>query len=129
MKKICPTCGKIVDMHHTCNKKRKYKYDTRSSDIHHSSEWTKKSIQIRARDGGIDQAAINGLDVEHPKPYICQGTEVHHIIPLKERPDLAFDDDNLITLSSHTHKLAEDGIISKAALKRLAEANNIRYNG
>lgn len=45
--------------------------------------------------------------------------EVHHIEPLKNRPDLAYDYDNLICLCSAHHKLAERGVYSKDYLRKI----------
>lgn len=45
--------------------------------------------------------------------------EVHHIEPIKNRPDLAYDYDNLICLCSAHHKLAEKGVYSKDYLRKI----------
>jgi len=84
-------------------------------------------VEIRRRDSGIDQAAINGLDGE---PYIeTKGLSVHHIIPLKDDWNKRLDNYNLITLSAKTHDLAEKGLISKEELLKIAKANEDRLRG
>ena len=46
----------------------------------------------------------NGLDeVERAKGKIVFGRISHHIIPVSDRPDLAFNQDNLIFVSDKTH--------------------------
>lgn len=48
------------------------------------------------------------------------GLETHHIVPLTEDADLAYEDDNLITLCVGHHKEADSGLIARAELIRLA---------
>lgn len=46
----------------------------------------------------------NGLDeVERDKGNIVFGRISHHIIPVSERPDLAYNPDNIIFVSDRTH--------------------------
>lgn len=40
------------------------------------------------------------------KPVLAN--TVHHIIPIKERPDLCLDNNNLISLSFEAHEIIED---------------------
>lgn len=50
---------------------------------------------------------------------VCGSTEnceAHHIISLSVLPQLRLDNDNLILLCSHCHKLAHNGIISSTNL-------------
>lgn len=45
------------------------------------------------------------------KPYIIKpvtANTAHHIIPIKERPDLALDINNGISLSSEAHEIVEE---------------------
>ncbi len=48
------------------------------------------------------------------------GLETHHIRKLRERPDLALADGNLICLCGSCHERAERGDISAERLERLA---------
>lgn len=125
MKRVCPKCGKVVDLHHSHPRpkyKRKWNNDDPERKIRNSFAWQKKREEIKKRDGGIDQIAANGLD---GSPYIeTRRLQVHHIIPLEERPDLAFDNSNLITVSPRTHELAETNAISREALLALVKILN-----
>lgn len=132
MLKTCPTCGKIVDAHHVCPRARTSRadYDKHYHQSHEnrrfrsSKSWQKKRREIRFRDLGLDQAALHGLDPDHPEPYInTKNLSVHHITPLEEDRTLALDDYNLILLGSHTHELAEMGIISADSLRAIAVEN------
>ena len=51
--------------------------------------------------------------------YNSRRVEVHHIEPIKNRPDLAYDYDNLVCLCKWHHEYAEKGLISKDYLKKL----------
>lgn len=125
--KTCPYCGKIVDLKHDCPMKPKHsrRYDSyrdrEARRIRRTEQWKRMSKLIRSRDGGIDQAAIHGLTGE--PVIIRERLSVHHIEPIEERPDLAFDPCNLITLSPGTHELAERGRLSREDLHRIAEEN------
>lgn len=134
MKKSCPYCGLIVDpKKHRCPNKPKdrhrrkrdgvFKEGTASISwmVHHSHRWTELSKDIRRRDGNVCQACINGL---RGNAYVCtEQLEVHHIIPIKLRPDLAYDPYNLITLSHAMHELAECGLLDAKELKQIAKYN------
>ena len=124
MKRVCPRCGKLVDYHHNCAPpyKRKYNNNDPERKIRNGIRWQRKRNEIKKRDGGIDQIAAHGLD---GAPYIqTRNLQVHHIIPLEERPDLAYDDDNLITVSPRTHELAENNIISRDQLRAIVRELN-----
>lgn len=42
------------------------------------------------------------------KIKIISANTVHHIIPIKERPDLALDIDNMVSLSFEAHEIIEE---------------------
>lgn len=53
------------------------------------------------------------------KCALCGSTlnvEAHHIIPLAVLPQLRLDNNNIILLCSHCHKLAHNGLVSQAKL-------------
>ena len=54
----------------------------------------------------------------HGKCAICGACakEVHHIIPIAVLDYLKLDNNNLILLCEHDHKLAHLGVLSQAAL-------------
>ena len=122
MLKMCSKCHRLVPYNHVCSTKRVYhRDDQQNKKIRSSSRWTKLSRLIKIRDGGIDQAAINGLD---GAPYLVStNLEVHHITPLSEDKSKAYDPNNLITLSSATHKKAESGDIDAEKLREIAIRN------
>lgn len=136
MLKTCPVCGRIVDAHHVCPRAREnrtnyfkgYHQSHINRRFRSSKAWQKKREEIRQRDLGLDQAALHGLDPDHPEPYInTQNLSVHHIIPLDTDRDLALEDTNLILLGSHTHELAEAGVIPAEKLQAIAWENTHKH--
>lgn len=132
MFKTCPYCHKIVPANHRCELRKqarnkinqRYAHGNEYKRFIWSQAWRDARAYVLRRDGGVDQAALNGLDNDHPYPYIqTRGLQVHHIIKYEDRPDLATDPDNLITLSTSTHKQAEDGEISADDLRKIAQEN------
>jgi len=102
MLKSCPRCGRVHDTRYPCSAARKpWKHDTEESRLRNAAAWRKASKAARERDGGLCQMCL----AEHTLTY--DGLEVHHIQPLSERPDLAYDIDNLVTLCRRHHEIAE----------------------
>ena len=54
---------------------------------------------------------------------------VHHIEPLEECQERAFDTENLITLCSIHHEMAEAGRVPRELLHEIAKENERRYAG
>lgn len=117
MKKACKYCGGIHDRNYVCDRKpqtvcKKY-YQKRNSqeDIFRSSyDWKKKREYILKRDKYLCQACLAGLSRTVSR-LTSDGLSVHHIRPLKRDFDLRLSDENLITLCSMHHELAEKGKI------------------
>lgn len=66
--------------------------------------------QVLERDHHICQFFLGNWDDGIHKPYFIKpikATTVHHKISIKERPDLALDPDNCISLSRLAHEIIE----------------------
>lgn len=66
---------------------------------------------VLERDHHICQFFLGLWDDGIHKPYFIKpiiATTVHHKIPIKERPDLALDPDNCISLSHLAHEIIEN---------------------
>ena len=114
MFKVCVRCGKIVPMDHKCNQSRTYK-KSKIDKLRSTYKWTQKSMEIRDKSNHL-------CAVCKDRNIISFGdTQVHHIEKLNDRPDLMFDNYNLITLCRYHHKLADNGRIDKGYLKKLAK--------
>ena len=115
----CRYCG-IVQRGHQCpHKKSRQKSGDRQSDrFRKTKAWTQKSIEIRQRDRYLCQCCLNNLyDTIDWLNY--KTVEVHHIVPLQEDYNRRLDNDNLISLCSYHHKMADKGQIQRDVLYAL----------
>lgn len=77
-----------------------------------SKQWRKLRVKILQRDHyECQHCKANGVR------KIVKATHVHHIKELKDRPDLALEPDNLISLCHMCHEQAHD---------KLSRANEMR---
>lgn len=115
MRKSCRWCGRIVAKGHDCDKKPKPVLKrTKEESGRYTTEWKKKSAEIKELSKYLCAVcAANGR-------YVYESLEVHHIIPLRERPDLLTEDSNLICLCERHHTQAERGEIERDYLFGLA---------
>ena len=120
MFKSCSKCGKIHDINYTCNVSTRPNKESVANDFRKKAVWHKKSEEIRDRDYNLCRVCLYDLyNTQHQYNY--NKLSVHHIIPLEEDITKALDDDNLITLCSYHHKLAEIGIIPRVILRELTK--------
>ena len=118
----CSRCGKIHPKGYACRvEKKRYKYSYKESRMRSKSAWTEKSKQIREDANYLCEVCKDkGI-------YNYRNVEVHHILKLRDRPDLLLDNYNLVCLCKDCHRLADAGIISVDYLQELAkrrEENN-----
>ena len=53
--------------------------------------------------------------------YKTKDPLVHHIIKIRSKPDMAYDEDNLICLCRFHHHMAENGLLKVSYLRKLVE--------
>lgn len=129
MLKSCAYCGRIHERKYICPQKAaadaqrasRRKLHTEQDALRNTNAWKKKSRHIRERDNCMCQACLNGIGFLDGRRITMNNLQVHHIIPLKEDRNKAFDSDNLITLCEQCHKLAEAGTIPRKKLWEIAE--------
>ena len=119
MKRTCRYCGRIHEYGERCPKKPTYdsgqhRDDSDASRIRHTNRWTKVSKSIRARDGYLCTMCLQKGVLKR------DDLSVHHIIPINEDSERAFDGDNLITLCKRHHELADRGMIDRDVLFHIA---------
>ena len=129
MLKSCKYCGRIHDSKYDCGFKPKPKArhnpDSPVAKVRNSSKWQTTRDYIRARDNNICQLCL----IKYPgmrRQYEYEGLSVHHITKLEEDESRAFDANNLITLCSVHHEMAEDGTVPKDLLIKIAKDNTQR---
>lgn len=118
MLKACKYCGQIHPREYVCPKKPKSLYigDKKIRAFRNSKAWDIKRKEIRDRDNNLCVACWHNLKGTLNR-ITTSGLSVHHIVPLYKAWALRLDDDNLITLCSTHHELAEKGEISKETLR------------
>lgn len=100
--------------------------DKEKKKFYNSKEWKAKRISVLNRDKHECQDCIvrlhkavqqnTFLSAEERK--IRQASEVHHIKELADRPDLALDDDNLISLCTQCHNIRHGRTVRQFAKRR-----------
>ena len=112
----CRHCG-IVPRGHICpHKKRRAKDgDAQAVKFRNTKAWANKSTEIRQRDRYLCQLCLRNLyDTISWLSY--KTVEVHHIIGINEDYNKRLDNDNLISLCSYHHKMADKEEIPKKVL-------------
>lgn len=121
MLKSCSYCGKIHPKGYVCAKKPKREYKITNIDkFRWSKAWQKKREWIKKRDNYLCQICLRKLH-KTLKQYNYDELDVHHIVPINEDWDKRLNDDNLITLCSYHHKMAEQGEISREELLNIVK--------
>lgn len=120
MYRSCKYCGKIHDVRETCSKKPQREYTITYIDkFRWTRHWRLKRDYIKKRDSHLCQICLRNL-YNTTQQYTYDNLEVHHIVPIAKAWELRLEEDNLITLCSYHHKLAEAGTISSETLRQIA---------
>ena len=115
----CSKCG-ITTRGHICPYRTYKKKDknSKANKFRATNSWVKKREEIKTRDKYLCQVCINNL-YSTMRMINYDRLEVHHIIPIEEDYNKRLDNDNLITLCSYHHHLAERGKIPVEELQNL----------
>ena len=128
MLKACSYCGRIHDSKDMCTQKEQKIRERQSQrtnrnkkvyDFHRSHKWKQKSMDVRERDEFCCQVCIWGR-FRSQCGFETENISVHHIVPIAEEWDRRLDDENLITLCSKHHEMAERGEIKRKKLLSIA---------
>lgn len=124
MLKSCQYCGGLHKQGEECNRKPKKIYHNKITDDNReiqkfrwSKQWQRKRESIKRRDNYLCVACLLGLKGT-TKRLNTVGLSVHHITPLAVDFDKRLDDDNLITLCSLHHSMADNGEIDAEILRQ-----------
>lgn len=94
--------------------------------FYNSKRWKHKRIEILDRDHHecqdcvkrLHDAVKNSIILPADERKIRKACEVHHIKELSERPDLALDNDNLISLCVQCHNSRHGRTVKKFCKKK-----------
>lgn len=115
MFKVCAQCGGLHDFNDGTCQAGRFKENTEAVQFRNTSRWQRKRKQIRERDKNLCQVCL--LDeYDTYQTYTFNNIEVNHIVPINEDIDKALDDDNLVSLCSYHHKMADKGLIPRTIL-------------
>lgn len=116
MLKTCNHCGVVSEGHICPHKKSRQKNGDRQSDkFRNTTRWQRKRDEIKVRDRYLCQICIR--DRYNTLSFLNYKTvEVHHITPINEDYNRRLDNDNLISLCSYHHKMADKGQIPREEL-------------
>lgn len=131
MFKTCKYCGRIHDVKHIClskPQKKNYKANTLIDRFRSSKTWIHKRNHIKDRDKHLCQICIRKLYNTFGHQYNYINIQVHHIVPIAENWDRRLDDDNLISLCSYHHGMAEKCKIPREELIEIVIHQNNDYN-
>lgn len=111
MFKSCSRCGKIHEFNTKCQVGRESTTDnSQEAKIRNKRSYVKASKYVKENSNYLCAVCLkNGV-------FNSENIETHHIEKIKEKPDLAYDIDNLICLCKMHHLMAEIGMISKEVL-------------
>lgn len=128
MLKTCKMCG-VVEEGHICPHRKSYRKtkDRQSDKFRNTAVWQKKRDEIKVRDRYLCQVCLrelyNTINIINHK-----SVEVHHITTINDDYNRRLDNDNLITLCSYHHKMADKGMIPKEELynivREIEDKNN-----
>ena len=126
MLKSCKYCGRIHESSFICSKKkeaiakRQKKQDSKINKFRWSKAWQRKRAEIRERDNQVCQVCVRKLH-GYIRQFETDNLSVHHIVPLEVDFNKRMDNENLITLCSMHHEMAEKGDITASELLDIAE--------
>ena len=114
MLQSCAYCGRIHDHRYDCGKRPRKRYiRTEAERGRYTEAWHKKAEEIKSRSYFLCSYCLENGALTY------EGLETHHIVSLRERPDLLLEDTNLICLCRHHHEMAERGAIPAETLRTL----------
>lgn len=115
----CSYCNSVHSRGFKCTNRPKNnrgkKEETYISRFRSTRIWQKKREEIKKLDKYLCQSCLkNGR-------YVFQKLEVHHISPVKEKWNKRLVNENLITLCSSCHKMAENEEIKRRELEEITQ--------
>ena len=111
----CRYCGRIHPKGYACEKKpKRFSRRTEEEQGRYTYAFARKSAEIKERSHYLCAVCLD------EGRLICDGLETHHIVKLRDRPDLLLEDSNLICLCADCHRKADAGRIPAERLRELA---------
>lgn len=117
----------VADMKERRTRRKYYNWEAEiakgnTDAFYNSTDWDILREKVLERDKYECQFFVGKWNDGMHKPdkmKLIRATMVHHIIPIKERPDLALDINNCISLSFEAHEIIENRIRFKYKKRKL----------
>ena len=101
--------------------------------FYNKKAWQEKRLKVLRRDHfecqdcreRITQAGRKGIKLHGWENYLNKATCVHHIKELEDYPELALDEDNLISLCDRCHNLRHGRTVDKIFTRRRKKKKQI----
>lgn len=123
----CQFCGFVHKRGFSCSKRlrpKRTKEETLLTSFRSSYRWKQKREEIKKLDKYLCQICL--IEKYHTeRKYNFTNLEVHHIYKLEAFWEKRLLDDNLITICSYHHKMAEAGEIPKSVLMELTRKRKL----
>ena len=111
----CRYCGRIHPLKYVCgHKPKRFSRRTEEEQGRYTYAFARKSAEIKERSHYLCAVCLD------EGRLTCDGLETHHIVKLRDRPDLLLEDSNLICLCADCHRKADAGQIPAERLRELA---------
>lgn len=116
--KSCKYCGRIHAVDFLCDAAPKRKKEsTEITRLRTCRRWDKTRSKTYERDHFLCRVCLEQGQIQN------KDLEAHHIVPLVENPDLAYELDNTITLCQGHHTAADAGKIPRETLIALVQSD------
>ncbi|MCD7860109.1 MAG: HNH endonuclease [Firmicutes bacterium] len=114
----CKYCGRVHSSDYRCAAApKREKEPTEITRLRTCRRWDQTRQAAYARDHFLCRVCFAQGILQ------SEGLEAHHITPLREDAELAYDLDNIITLCTAHHKAADAGSIRADALRALIQCD------
>ena len=124
MLKACKYCLRIHDTSIDCGRKPQRKKQKRTTDnFRNTSKWQRKRQQVRTRDLNLCQICRRDL-YGTIRTFNSENLSVHHNVPIEEDETRALDEENLLTMCSRHHDMAERGEIPRDEVQAIINEQN-----
>lgn len=111
MLRSCSYCGRIHDSKYNCGKKpARHKIRNREDAFRSTAIWQQKAEEIKVRDNYLCQVCRRNL-YGTVRRLNAENLSVHHAVSLRDDYEKRLDNDNLLTVCSMHHGMAEGGKI------------------
>lgn len=116
--RACVYCGQVHEVDFKCKLKPKVDYAKYKKDydkLRNKKAWARLAEAVKRDSNYLCEVCFD------KGRLIADGLESHHIVKIKDNPDLFLDEQNIVCLCKYCHKMADRGELDKDYLRELAQ--------